>query len=195
MGEFQLILLSERERPVRLAEPTGGFCLIPFSSAWMTEAATKLTPEMFASWWTPLEALAYTSRCVSFNGANKALWQLLVSGMIAAIATSSSATEESYAPQTSTEPRFIPKSQWKDFTATGSDLWTGAYARFWSVGTRGSRPTTRLAFGIKFNPNDVRPNLPPPNPIFEAEVMGATSSCRTCQGYGTPTSRYCPTRK
>jgi hypothetical protein len=131
----------------------------------------KLSPETFADWWTPLQALAYAARCVGLKGADKALWQLLAGGMITAIAGSSSETEGSYAPVKTTEPKFIPQSQWKDLTDSSSDLWSGAYAQFYNH--RGHRPLTTCVFGIKFNPNDIRPHLPPPNPVHEAEVQAA----------------------
>lgn len=142
----------------------------------MAEEAFKLDPEMFAQWWTPLEALAYAAKCVGPNGAHKALWQLLVGGMITAIASSSSETTGSYPPETTTEPRFIPQSQWKDFTESESDLWTGAYARFWN--NRGQRPVVNMAFGIKFNPNNVRPHLPLPHPVHEAELAAMQTKPR-----------------
>jgi hypothetical protein len=128
----------------------------------MVEEALK--PETFASWWTPLQAAAYAVDCVGKDSAGDAIWQLLVAGMIQAVATSSSITPEDRSPITNNSPSEIPKSRWQRFSQTGSDLWNGGYARFWIPKGWNGRNASYRAFGIKLNPDDIRANLPAPNP-------------------------------
>jgi hypothetical protein len=170
MGDFRVILLSEANRPVRKARESGAFSLIPFpengragmaSSALPTDRDIK--PEDLADWFSPMEAIGYAANCVGLKGASNAVWQLLVAGMIEAVASSSSMTQKDRAPQTSNQPTIIPKRLWKGLTDHGSDLWNGGYARFRLI--RGDHSaTTYQFFGIKLNPDDVRSNLPQPQP-------------------------------
>jgi hypothetical protein len=158
VSDFQLILLEGIDRPVREPAPPGSFSLIPFQ---MVQEA-DLKPETIAAWWTPMDALLYASECVGAKGAANALWQLLVAGMIDAVASSSSLTRDHSTPSTTDGHSVIPKVRWQQFTEKGSDFWNAGYARFWFSGHHGG--VTYLAFGIKLNPDDVRNNLPPPRP-------------------------------
>ena len=111
--------------------------------------------EEIASWFTPMQALAYASIIVGAKGASNAVWQLLVAGMIQTASTTSSMTPQGRGPTTQREPSYIPGRVWKHFTQHGSDLWEGGYAKF-DLGN-----TVHQHFGIKLNPEDVRANLPP----------------------------------
>lgn len=165
MGDFQLILFSEANRPVRKAQKSGAFSLIQFSERTRTGMGSALSekseikPEDIEAWYSPMEACAYAATCVGVKGASDALWQLLEGGMIEAVAGSSSMTPHERGPITDNKPILIPKRMWKSMSATGTDLWGAAYARFWTGGT------AYRFFGIKLNPDDVHKNLPESHPL------------------------------
>ena len=173
MGEFQLILLGERERPARLVQG-GTFSLIRFPveiRMAATASERELTAEEIASWFTPIEAYGYAASCVGLKSAEEAMWQLLKNGMVEAIATSSSVTPSERNPITTSEPVFIPKGRWQHLSNPGTDLWNGGYARFWvSKDTGYGVPVAYQYFGIKLNPDDVRAHLPPPIPFTKPKL-------------------------
>jgi len=136
-----------------------------------SSAEREIPSEEIATWYTPIQTYAYAASCVGLQGANKALWQLLNGGMIKAVATSSSITPKDRSPRANPKPSFIPPSLWRHAADHGTDLWKGAYARFWvAKDSNFGMPVAYQYFGIKFNPDDIRANLPAPNPIYEAEV-------------------------
>jgi hypothetical protein len=178
MADFQLILLSGVNRSVREARPSGAFSLIPFpkgARAGMESSAlsgkSERTPEDIATWYSPSAACRYAETCMDARKASDAIRQLLIAGMIEVVATSSSMTPSDRGPITDTKPIIIPNRFWKSMSATGTDLWNGAYARFWIANSDGG--TTYQFFGIKLNPHDVQSNLPPPRPP-DAIVVKAT---------------------
>jgi hypothetical protein len=136
----------------------------------MAEEAAQFTPELFEDWWTPLQAITYASRCVGLDAASNAIWRLLISGMVDAIAGSTSMTVAGHAPDPEKKVSFIEKRLWRHFQNSGSDLWKGAYAQFHEYTGRFGHSTTYNAFGIRLNPADIRAHLPQPNPIYEAEL-------------------------
>jgi hypothetical protein len=149
----------------------------------------KLSPEELAAWWTPLEACVDATKCVvGAEAASKALWQLLLAGMIEAVATSASMTPESRSPITTNDPSFIARGHWRFLSDMGSDLWNGAYARFWLVKGYRDQPATYQAFGIKLNPADVRANLPPPTlkPSAESSAEPGPSAPSPANTGGRP---------
>lgn len=192
MGDFQLILLSEVNRPARQARESDAFSLIPFpehARAGMAPSVLPtdrdITPEDVADWFTPMQAIGFASLCVGVDGASKAVWQLLTGGMIQAVATSSSQMPKDRSPITKDKPSIIPRSIWNDLSETGTDLWNGGYARFWI--SRGyEQGTTYRYFGIKLNPAHVKANLPPPRPDLIADAAGSSSSTETPQPAPTP---------
>jgi hypothetical protein len=127
-----------------------------------------------ADWYTPMEACAYASLCLGWDGASKAVWQLLAGGMIQAVASSSSRAIKDRGPITNDKPSIIPKRIWTDFSESGSDLWNGGYARFW-VSKGDEHGTVYRYFGIKFDPADVKSNLPPPRPDLVAQAAGTAA--------------------
>ena len=134
----------------------------------------EISSEEIATWCTPMQACAYAASCVGLQGASGALWQLLKAGMIKAAATSSSTMPNDGSPRADSKPSFIPKGLWRHASGTGTDLWKGEYARFWVAKDRVyGVPTAYQYFGIKFDPNDIKANLPAQNPIYEAEIMAA----------------------
>jgi hypothetical protein len=168
VGEFQLILLNERERPVR-ARRFGAFSLVQFRSRIELEmaaenaAAKRITPETLASWLTPIQACAYAAQIVGAEKAANAIWERLAGGMIEAIAASTSVMDSDYTPDITREPTSIPKHYWKYCSDTGTDLWGAGDARFFITARalHSTRPRTIRRFGIKLNPEDVRGTLPP----------------------------------
>jgi hypothetical protein len=173
MGEFQLILLSEVNRPARKARESGAFSLVPFpergragmaSSALPEDGEGEIRPADIENWYTPAQACAYARRCVDAKGASNAIWRLLEAGLIEAVANSASRTPKGSAPIPRTTPVRIPERYWRSFSDHGSDLWNGGYVRFWVVRKGYDSGTTYQYFGIKFNPHDVHSNLPPPRP-------------------------------
>jgi hypothetical protein len=131
-----------------------------------TSTERKVDQEI-ASWFTPMEACAYAATCVGVKGAADAIWQLLRGGMIQAIAASSSLTPKKESPLADANPSYIPKGLWQHLTDHGTNLWSGGYARFW-VAKRNGSPSAYQCFGIKLNPDDVRANLPAPNPALHS---------------------------
>jgi hypothetical protein len=154
--------LSEVDRPQKTRQ-SGPFSLIPFGAEVLgLPLPSNVTPEdIAASWLTPIEACAYAARIVGTEGASNAIWQLLKAGMIQAAAVTSSMTKEGFSPHPKTEPSLIPPGLWRHFSDSGSDLWNGGYARFWMADRRGGAATVFQYFQIRFNPADVRNNLPP----------------------------------
>jgi hypothetical protein len=160
MGEFQLILLSDANRPARTTRASGEFSLISFREAVAARMGLalpderKISAEEIATWYTPIEACAYAAGMIGTKGASEAIWNLLIAGMIEAVATTSSMTPKDRAPLPDMDPSFVPKRLWKSLSKHGTDLWQGGYARFWVSGT------AYQCFGIKLNPVDVHANLP-----------------------------------
>lgn len=170
MADFQLILLSKRERPVRLAQSGAECLLVRFPIEIRMAAASsferKITEEEIASWYTPIQACAYAATCVGVKASADAVWQLLSGGMIEAVATSSSRTPKDRDPITNSQPSFVPREIWQHISNTGTNLWSGGYARFWVPSTVYGMPYAHQYFGIKLNPADIQANLPPPNPTL-----------------------------
>lgn len=132
-------------------------------------AERKISPEELASWWTPRQACAHSIKCIiGTDAAVNAVWQLLSAGMIEAVASSASMTPKYRNPITTNEPTFIPKGYWRSMSKAGSDLWGAGYARFWLPKGHYDKPAHYQAFGIKLNPDDVRANLPSPDPKIES---------------------------
>jgi hypothetical protein len=142
-----------------------------------SSAEREISSEEIGTWFTPIQAYAYAASCVGLQGASNALWELLKSGMIKAVATSSSTTPKDRSPRAESKPSFIPQSVWRHASDHGTDLWKGAYARFWvAKDSFYGVPTTYQYFGVKFNPDDLRANLPAPNPVYEAEIRAASAA-------------------
>ena len=63
MGDFQLILLSDRQRPGRIVQPDGQFSLIRFPAEIRMAAASSVEREIpaeeIAAWYTPIQAYVY----------------------------------------------------------------------------------------------------------------------------------------
>jgi hypothetical protein len=133
----------------------------------LPERDGEISAEQIASWYTPLEAAAYASIIVGDKAASNAIWQLLIAGMIEAAASNSSMTPQDRAPIAEKKPALIPKRFWKSISQTGTDLWSGGYARFWIHKGYDGKPTAYQCFGIKLNPSDVRSTLPPMPPESE----------------------------
>jgi hypothetical protein len=147
-----------------------------------SSAEREIPSEEIATWYTPLQTYAYAASCVGLQGADKALWQLLNGGMIRAVATSSSTTPKNRSPTANTKPGFIPKGVWRHASDHGTDLWKGAYARFWvAKDSFYGVPTTYQYFGIRFNPDDIRANLPAPNPFYEAEIAAGAAPSKPAE--------------
>jgi hypothetical protein len=194
MGEFQLIVLSEVNRPARKARESGAFSLVPFpergragmaSSALPEDGEGEIKPADIENWYTPIEACAYARRCVGAKGASNAVWRLLEAGLIEAVANSASRTPKDSAPIARTTPVRIPERHWKSYTDHGSDLWSGGYARFWVVRKGYDSGTTYQYFGIRLNPHDVRSNLPAPRPP-DAIAVKATPAVTVSHPSDTP---------
>jgi hypothetical protein len=186
VSDFQLILLSDRQRPGRIGQPDGQFSFIRFPAeirmAAVSSVEREIPAEEIAAWYTPIQAYAYAAACVSLKGADNALWQLLKGGMIKAVATSSSTTPKNRSPRVDSKPSFIPNSLWRHAADHGTDLWKGAYARFWvAKDSFHGVPTAYQYFGIKFNPDDIRANLPAPNPIYEAEIAAGAAPTKAAE--------------
>jgi hypothetical protein len=186
MGDFQLIVLEEANRPARKARESGAFSLIQFAEYARAGMGSSAVPDSLAepdaaAWYSPIEACAYASLCVGAQGASKAIWQLLMAGMIEAVAATSSMTPRNRAPKTDTKPSLIPKRLWRSISDTGTDLWSGAYARFWVTDSDGG--TTYQFFGIKLKASDVHSNLPSQRPDLVAAALSPPSAAA-----GGPTS-------
>ena len=169
MGNFQLILLSERKRPIRAARPSDAFSLIQFCSRTKFEMAAEraveqeITAEELADWFTPMQAWTYAAMIVGQKGATNAIWERLKGGMIDAVAATSSVREGDGNPIATNDPTRIPKQYWQYCSQTGTDLWGAADVRFF-IPTRVRRTSSSLTvrcFAIKLNPVDVRATLPP----------------------------------
>lgn len=163
MSDFKLILLSERERPVREASPNGTFSLIPFpAGVRMASLAAfdvgQIDAAELASWWTPNEAALYAATCLNpGSSAENAIWQRLVGGMIEAAATRSSATFGiNEWPDVDEEPALIPRNFWSKFRDQESDFWGAGDVLFRVSGT------AFRCFGVRLKPADVRRSLPLP---------------------------------
>jgi len=192
VAAFQLILLSEREKPIRTAPPDG-FSLIQFCSRAEIEMAAEraahsvISAEELTTWWTPKEAARYAATCVGdISAAQGGLWQRLVGGLIETAATASSLTPKGRAPIPTKTPEIIPRRFWKDFSEHGSDFWNGD-ARFFLPGS--STSSVFQAFGIKLCPDDVRDCFPEPTYRFvdkpakqSAEPSQDTASPKQNQG-------------
>jgi hypothetical protein len=167
VGNFQLISLSEVNRPARKTRESGAFSLIRFpdearagmGSALPTEGDGKAAD--FSNWLTPMDALAYAAKCVGPDRAGKAVWQLLSGGMIDAVADSSSRTPKDRSPITKDERSEIPRAIWAHFAETGSDLWVAGYARFY-IFKGNDAGTVYRYFRIRLNPDQLKANLPSP---------------------------------
>ena len=120
----------------------------------------EISAEDIASWPTAQEAAAYAARIVGAKNASDAIWQLLVGGMIEAVANTSSTTRDGGVPISDPKPSIIPKGLWQHFRTEGSNLWGGGYARF-RVFHRHGEGSVYQCYGIKLNPSDVKANLPP----------------------------------
>ena len=142
MTDFQLILFSEANRPVRKAQESGAFSLIQFSERTRTGMGSALSekseikPEDIAAWYSPMEACAYAATCVGVKEASDALWQLLEGGMIEAVAGSSSMTPHERDRLLTISPSSIPKRMWKSMSATGTDLYGARRMRDFGLGER-----------------------------------------------------------
>jgi hypothetical protein len=178
MGDFQLILLSEVNRPARKARESGAFSLISFPERFRLGAVPSalpangdIKPNDIADWLSPKEALHYAMRCVGKEGGANAVWQLLAGGMIEAVATSHSKYIRHKQPDTSNIPSRVPKHLWQSISNNGTDLWNGGFARFFKDAT------TYRYFGIRLNPDDIFANLPPPrSPEAIAVTVSAPST-------------------
>jgi hypothetical protein len=127
---------------------------------------SEITPEDIAAWYTPFEACKYAATCMDTKAGPSAVWQLLLAGMIEAVASSSSMTPKGRGPITDTKPIIIPKQMWGSMSTSGSDLWNGAYVRFWVGNSDGG--TAYQFFGIKLSPDDIHARLPPPRPPLKS---------------------------
>jgi hypothetical protein len=170
MGEFQLILLSEANRPVREARPSGAFSLIPFRSrtgAGMAADVASVTTDELATWLTPDQALSAVSQALG-KDAGRAIWERLHGGMIRAVAGSSSrATPPNAEPLTTLSPTNIPARYWGHFShSKGPDFWQTGDAKFFfgSKRPRVEASTVVRCFDIRLDPVGVRAMIPPESP-------------------------------
>ena len=184
MGDFQLILLGKRDRPVREALTPGVGSVIQFRSRVELEMAAEnaaereITVEELASWWSPNDALAYATTCIGDRkAAANAIWQRLVAGLIKTVASTSSMTVRDRPPTPKSTPELIPPRFWAKFSKHGSDFWSVGDAKFFLSGS--GMATTYQCFGIKLNPADIRDTFPPPRPLpkrAEAEPEPKTAA-------------------
>jgi hypothetical protein len=92
MGDFQLILLSEVNRPARKARQSGAFSLIQFQAAGVAMATRRKAPEelggiVFADWLTPFQALQILKEVFGENSLSKhTLLGRLRAGTVQAVA-------------------------------------------------------------------------------------------------------------
>jgi hypothetical protein len=169
VSDFQLILLSERERPVR-ERAAGASALIRFPlETRMAAIASGASPEIkpnaeeVASWYTPIEACAYAAQIFGPEKASDAIWERLVGGMIEAVATATSIMYGDDSPATTREPTFIPRFYWRHISNKGTDIWGACDVRFFIPARliQAAKPRTVRCFGVKLNPRDIHETLPP----------------------------------
>jgi hypothetical protein len=113
--------------------------------------------EEFASWWSPLEAIAYATTCVgSIGDAREAIWSRLRNGLIESASIAATARIGNRAPTPSREPEAIPPNFWQ----TKKERLGSA---FWNAGDVSFFVNDRLfeCFGVRLNPEDIRSTLQP----------------------------------
>jgi hypothetical protein len=153
VGEFQLILLSDRERPVR-ARPPGRFALIPFCRV-MAQPNPKVEIANYAkTWLRPHEALAILNAAYKKIDTSKHLLiERLRSGAILAVAEASTWIGGEHPHRTG--PIGITSDQW---------LYWRPQTGFWEAGDmqlhlghyRGSIYSVEVRFnGVRFDPETV----------------------------------------
>lgn len=160
MADFQLILLNERNKPVR-TRPDGAFCLIPFRSRVeivMAERAT-IALEQFKTWLTPHEALEIATEAFADEGtAKNAILEWLRGGQIHAAANSSAWEFPLRSRQT--DLVLLDPDHWTHIASQSSlsDFWVTAQIRFYHgyyAPLKISDVTIRF-YGIRLDPAGVR---------------------------------------
>lgn len=120
----------------------------------MGDDRAGITPEEFATWLTPSEALSSLQDCLERTEASHAIWDRLKGGIIRAAAEKSSKTVEKGNPNLTDRPSLILPVDWQYFTRSKE-------AQFWKVGdarfffgrnSRWGQQVTILRYGIRLDP-------------------------------------------